>query len=224
MALTFLAAVALLQGDAETTRRSVAESLELGRRLSDRRTAFTMDVLACLTAVEGGAERAVCLAGAASAIHESTGNTPPPVWDDFMSPYLQPARKALGQSEAQSAWEAGRRMDFDDAVQLAQSTVSNTLDVLGIERARRSALSTIRLKRGIARQATARRSLRGESPTTRAESQESAAAQTQPSSPSSGWVLVEWRTRAASSGSWDNSPKSNACGSVALTARQAGVG
>lgn len=124
MALTFLAAVALLQGDAETTRRSVAESLELGRTLSDRRTAFTMDVLACLTAVEGGAERALCLAGAASAIHESTGNTPPPVWDDFMSPYLRPAREALGQSVAQSAWEAGRRMDFDGAIHLAQSTVS----------------------------------------------------------------------------------------------------
>ena len=123
MALTFLAAVALLQGDAGTTRRSVAEGLELGRTLSDRRTAFTMDVLACLTAVEGGAERALRLAGAASAMHEGSGNTPPPVWDDFMSPYLQPAREALGQA-AQSAWEAGRRMDYDDAVQLAQATAS----------------------------------------------------------------------------------------------------
>jgi predicted ATPase/class 3 adenylate cyclase len=123
MSLTFLAAVALMQGDAETTRRSVAESLELERTMSDRRAAFTMDVLACLTAVEGGAERALLLAGAASALHEGSGNTPPPVWDDFMSPYLQPARQTLGPKGARSAWDDGRRMDYDDALQLALSTV-----------------------------------------------------------------------------------------------------
>jgi predicted ATPase len=124
MALTFLAAVALLQGDTETTRRSVAESLELGRTMSDRRAAFTMDVLACLTALEGGAERALLVAGAASGVHEGSGNTPPPVWDDFMSPYLQPARQALGPEAARSAWDVGRRMDFDEALRLALSTVS----------------------------------------------------------------------------------------------------
>ena len=124
MSLTFLAAVALLQGDNATTRRSVAESLELGRTMSDRRAAFTMDVLACLSAIEGGAERAVLLAGAASALHEGSGNTPPRIWDDFMSPYLQPAREALGPDGARSAWEAGRRMDYEDALQMALSTVA----------------------------------------------------------------------------------------------------
>jgi tetratricopeptide (TPR) repeat protein len=126
MSLTFLAAVALMQGDAQTTRRSVAESLELERTMSDRRAAFTIDVLACLTAVEGGAERALLLAGAASALHEGSGNTPPPVWDDFMSPYLEPARKALGPDAARSAWDLGRRMDYDEALQLALIRVSTT--------------------------------------------------------------------------------------------------
>ena len=124
MSLTFLAAVALLQGDAETTRRSVAESLNLGLTLSDRRAAFTMDVLACLTAVGGRADLALLLAGAASAMHEGSGNTPPPVWDEFMSPYLQPARTALGPEAARSAWDAGRRMDFDEGLQLALGSVA----------------------------------------------------------------------------------------------------
>jgi len=124
MSLTFLAAVALLEGDTETTRRSVAESLELGRTMRDRRAAFTMDVLACLTSAEGGAERALLLAGAASALHEGSGNTPPRVWDDFMSPYLQPAREALGPEGARAAWDAGQRMDYEDALQMALSTVS----------------------------------------------------------------------------------------------------
>jgi non-specific serine/threonine protein kinase len=124
MSLTFLAAVALMQGDAPTTRRSVAESLGLGRTLSDRRAAFTMDVLACLTAVEGGAERALLLAGAASALHEASGNTPPAIWDEFMSPYLKPARQTLGAEAARSTWDDGRRMDFEDALQLALHVVS----------------------------------------------------------------------------------------------------
>ena len=122
--LTFLAAVALLQGDWQTARRCIAESLELGRALSDRRVAFAIDVLACLTAVEGNAEQALVLAGAAAALHESRGNTPPPVWDDFMASFLQRARDAIAPSAVQSASEAGRRMDYEGAVQLALSTVS----------------------------------------------------------------------------------------------------
>src|SRR5207302_1984026 len=78
----------------------------------------------CLRAIERGAERAVLLAGAASALHEGSGNTPPRIWDNFMSPYLQPAREALGPDGARSAWEAGRRMDYEDALQMALSTVA----------------------------------------------------------------------------------------------------
>jgi hypothetical protein len=81
-------------------------------------------VLACLIAVEGGAERALRLAGAAAALHESSGNTPPRVWDDFMSSFLQPARDAVGPQTVKSAGEAGRRMDYEEALQLALSTVS----------------------------------------------------------------------------------------------------
>jgi hypothetical protein len=126
MSLTFLAAVTLVQRDLETARRSIAESLELGRAMRDRRSAFTLDVLACLMAFDGRMERALVLAGASSAMHEGSGNTPPRAWDAFLKVLLQPAREALGPEAAESAWDAGRRMDYDEAVALAQATVSTT--------------------------------------------------------------------------------------------------
>ncbi|TME25795.1 MAG: tetratricopeptide repeat protein, partial [Chloroflexi bacterium] len=55
---TFLAAVALLEGDFDTARRSIVESLEIGRTLRDRRAAWSLDVLACLCLLEGKIERA----------------------------------------------------------------------------------------------------------------------------------------------------------------------
>ncbi len=124
MSLTLLGATALLQGDLETARRSVTESLHLGWAMKDRRSAFTIGVLACLRAVDGDAQHAVMLAGAASALHESSGRPPPKLWGDFMSPFLQPAREALAAEAARSAWDAGRRLDYGDAMELALGMVS----------------------------------------------------------------------------------------------------
>jgi hypothetical protein len=58
-------------------------------------------------------------------MHEGSGNTPPGAWDAFLSVFLQPAREALGPEAAGSAWNAGRRMDYDEALALAV-TVSTT--------------------------------------------------------------------------------------------------
>jgi predicted ATPase/class 3 adenylate cyclase len=119
MSLTFLAAVALLQSDVETARRSIVESLKIGQALRDRRAAWSLDVLACLTVLDGKSERALQLAGAGSAMHEASGNTPPAPWDAFVSPHIQLARSALGTALAAMAWEAGRRMSFDEALEFA---------------------------------------------------------------------------------------------------------
>src|SRR6202011_4442057 len=74
MSLTYLAGVALLQGDLATARRCVGESLELGLAMRDRRSAFSLDVLACLTGFDGNMERALILAGAGSATHGGSGH------------------------------------------------------------------------------------------------------------------------------------------------------
>jgi len=129
MSLTFLAAVALLQSDVETARRCIVESLEIGRALRDRRAAWSLDVLACLTALEGNSERALQLAGAGSAMHEASGNTPPAPWEAFVSPHVRLARSALDPEVARTAWEAGRRMGFDEALEFAMGGVNTPLEV-----------------------------------------------------------------------------------------------
>ena len=129
MSLTFLAAVALLQADAATARRSIIESLEIGRALHDRRAAWSLDVLACLTTREGNLERALQLAGAGSAMHEASGNTPPAPWEAFVSPHVQLARNGLDPEVARMRWEAGRRMAFDEALEFALAAVSTPLEV-----------------------------------------------------------------------------------------------
>jgi non-specific serine/threonine protein kinase len=129
MSLTFLAAVALLQGDAATAQRCIAESLEIGRALRDRRAAWSLDVLACLTTREGNLERALQLAGAGSAMHEASGNTPPAPWEAFVAPHVQLARNGLDPGVARVKWDAGRRMAFDEALELALATLSARLEI-----------------------------------------------------------------------------------------------
>ena len=129
MSLTFLAAVALLQADAETSRRCIIESLEIGRALRDRRAAWSLDVLACLTTREGTLERALQLGGAGSAMHEASGNTPPAPWEAFVSPHIQLARNGLDPDVARTKWEAGRRMAFDEALDFALAGVSAPAEI-----------------------------------------------------------------------------------------------
>src|SRR6266852_3340317 len=129
MSLTFLAAVALLQSDAATAQRCIIEGLEIGRALRDRRAAWSLDVLACLTTLEGNLERALQLAGAGSAMHEASGNTPPAPWEAFVSPHLQLARNGLDPEVARTKWEAGRGMAFDEAMDFALAGTSAPLEI-----------------------------------------------------------------------------------------------
>jgi predicted ATPase/class 3 adenylate cyclase len=129
ISLTFLAAVALLQSDAPTARRCIIESLEIGRALRDRRAAWSLDVLACLTTRDGDLERALQLAGAGSAMHEASGNTPPAPWEAFVSPHVQLARNGVDLDVARTMWEAGRRMAFDEALEFALAGVNAPLEV-----------------------------------------------------------------------------------------------
>ena len=121
--LTYLAAVALLQNDVETARHSIMESLEICRALGDRRAAWGLDVFAWLTALEGDPARALQLAGAASALHEASGNKPPAAWVRSVTPQVERAREALDIDAARGAWDAGRRMSFDEALEFALSEV-----------------------------------------------------------------------------------------------------
>jgi non-specific serine/threonine protein kinase len=129
ISLTFLAAVALLQSDAPTAHRCIIESLEIGRALRDRRAAWSLDVLACLATRDGNLERALQLAGAGSAMHEASGNTPPAPWEAFVSPHVQLARNGVDPDVARTNWEAGRRMAFDEALEFALAGASAPLGI-----------------------------------------------------------------------------------------------
>jgi predicted ATPase/class 3 adenylate cyclase len=122
MPLTFLAAVALLDTDLETARRSIKESLEIGRELHDRRAAWSLDVQACLLALEGQSERALEVAGAGDALHDASGNLPPDSWRLFTSRFLQPARERVGPRAAAAASDRGRQLGFQQALALALTT------------------------------------------------------------------------------------------------------
>ena len=119
VSLTFAAFAMLLGGDLESARRYIHESLEIGTALKDRRAAWSLDVLACLTALDGKYERALRMAGAAHEMHESIGHRPSGTWRALTSPMLQPAHVGLGPALAEAAWETGRRLGFEEALELA---------------------------------------------------------------------------------------------------------
>ena len=119
IALTFTAAVAVMVSDLEAARTAMRESLQIGRRLGDRRLAWSLDVCACLAIAGGEPEQGLRLAGAGSAIHEGSGVSPSAVWRSVVEAYLAPARERLGQGAAHSAYAAGRKLGYDDAINYA---------------------------------------------------------------------------------------------------------
>ena len=119
MSLVFLAAVAMSRGDMPTAWESIREALEIGLSLRDRRSAWSLDVLACISAADGSAERALRLAGAAAAMFESTGQKPAATWYQFTSTYQDAARLGLPADRSQAAWDAGHALGFDEALAYA---------------------------------------------------------------------------------------------------------
>src|SRR5260370_38400104 len=116
MRLVFLAAVTMAQGDMSTARESIREALEIGLSLRDRRSAWSLDMLACISALDGSAERALRLAGAASAMFESTGQKPPATWHQFTAAFQDAARSGLPADLSQAAWAAGHARGLDQAL------------------------------------------------------------------------------------------------------------
>ena len=116
MTLVFLAAVSFVRGEAPAAHAFIREALEIGLSLRDRRSAWSLDVLACISAAGGHSERALRLAGAASAMFDATGQRPPEQWHQFTSAFLNPAREQLGGDLAQHEWETGRTLAFEEAL------------------------------------------------------------------------------------------------------------
>lgn len=104
-------------GDYAVARTVYQDSLLTFRDLGDRRMiAYLLEDVGGLLALDGGKERALRLAGAASVVREAL-NTPLSAADQRrLDAALAPARQALGEEAAAAAWEAGRALPLDSAI------------------------------------------------------------------------------------------------------------
>ena len=117
----FLADCALIQGDYITAddryRRSLLAALPLGDAIE---TSFEIQGLAMAAAGLGRPERALALGGAASRIWMETGaDISVPFWNGLLDRFLGLARESLAADEAEGAWEAGRALSFERAIEEA---------------------------------------------------------------------------------------------------------
>jgi hypothetical protein len=80
-----------------------------------------MDGLAMAAVLTDDPDRALRLAGAAAAQRRRLGirRRPSPWWDDLVERSLDSARGQLGRERAETAWEAGWAVDFEQAVEYA---------------------------------------------------------------------------------------------------------
>jgi predicted ATPase/class 3 adenylate cyclase len=117
----FLADCALMRDDCATAddryRRSLLAALPLGDAIE---TSFEIQGLAMAAAGLGYPERALRLAGAGAAIWEETGAAlDVPFWLELLDKWLTHARASLPEDEASRAWEAGRQLSFERAIEEA---------------------------------------------------------------------------------------------------------
>jgi predicted ATPase/class 3 adenylate cyclase len=111
--------VARLEGHLDEAAVHYREALRIGHQLGDA-VALTepLQGLAAVAIATGEVELGVRLLGANAAIRERSGGGPPPEWIRLGDP-LGDARKLLDDETYERAWETGRSMSADDAVEAA---------------------------------------------------------------------------------------------------------
>jgi predicted ATPase/class 3 adenylate cyclase len=126
----FLADCALIHGDYATAddryRRSLLAALPLGDAIE---TSFEIQGLAMAAAGLGHSNRALVLGGAASTIWQETGTEIiVPFWNGLLDGFLGRARESLSPDEGERAWEAGRSLSFERAVEEALEPAAEVLE------------------------------------------------------------------------------------------------
>jgi adenylate cyclase len=119
LTLHSLANLERTRGTYDAAVRFYHESIMINMRIGDRWTATqAIEDLAWLAALQEDAERALRLAGAASAARAAMGAPLAPGDQARLDAALAPARQALGD-QAASVWEAGQSLTFEQAAELA---------------------------------------------------------------------------------------------------------
>ena len=117
--------IARARGDVAEARAQVIEAMNLHHQVGDVGILpFMLDVLAAIDADAGRIERAVTLAGAASALGEAMGIRIWPVVLREHDAWLASARRTLGEATFAQVWATGRAMPREEAEAYALSEVS----------------------------------------------------------------------------------------------------
>jgi hypothetical protein len=117
-----LADCPLIRGDCATAEVRYHQALQLAVELRDRsETAVEIQGMAMAAAGNSHTERALRLAGAASAELDALGidNAGVRFWQELLDRYLGMARSALPADAAEQAWEQGRHMMLEHATEEA---------------------------------------------------------------------------------------------------------
>lgn len=105
------------QGDYAAAYPLYRESLQIYRDLGDRRAlAYLLESIGGLLSLQGRAERAIRLAGAAAALRERLLTPLSAAEQSQLDQALAPAQQALGTDAASAAMEAGRSLPLDEAI------------------------------------------------------------------------------------------------------------
>jgi non-specific serine/threonine protein kinase len=120
-ALGSLGRVALAQREYQRATALFEENLVLCQGLAnrERRVAYTLQYLGTVASEQGQPERAARLIGAADALREASGRSlSPPDRAEHEHQHLA-LRRALGEAAFAAAWEAGRALSLDQAIEYA---------------------------------------------------------------------------------------------------------
>jgi non-specific serine/threonine protein kinase len=112
--------LAIAEGHYDEARRALREGLLMRQDQGNRPyLAELLEGFSALAAAEMAPERAIQLAAAGTDIREAIGERLTAMRQAMVDKWLVPLREALGDAEFRSAWEAGRAMSTEQAVELA---------------------------------------------------------------------------------------------------------
>jgi predicted ATPase/DNA-binding winged helix-turn-helix (wHTH) protein len=118
--LADLGAIACEQGELAKAYTAYKESLEIFTNLEHRRgLARVLEGLACLALGKGDARRALAVAGAASRLRQAVSAPLPPAEQAKLDENLRQAWQQLGEAGGKKAWEEGRALTTDHAIEYA---------------------------------------------------------------------------------------------------------
>jgi predicted ATPase len=118
--LADLGTIACELGEQSSAYAAYRESLEIFASLEHRRgIARVLEGLACLALARGEAERALSVAAAAAHLRKTISAPLPPAEQSKLDQNLLNAWRQLGELEGQKAWNEGRAMSTEKAIQRA---------------------------------------------------------------------------------------------------------